>query len=107
MNTIKDQKRDILNPTKAEINLLVQGNVASGNVGFKLKELAQLDIETTLLRKRLRLKQHLLNRAYNDLLREATHEWTLDVDLRLEDTCDERKSRLISMISERKSSTRE
>ena len=81
-----EQKRDILNPTRAEINLLVQGSVASGNVGSHLKELARLDIETTLLRQRLRLKQTLLNRAYNDLLREATHEWTLDVDLRLEDT---------------------
>ena len=75
-----------MNPTRAEINLLVQGNVANGNIGFKLKELARLDIEATLLRKRLRLKQSLLNITYNDLLREATHEWTLDVDLRLEDT---------------------
>ena len=81
-----ERKRDILNPTRAEINLLVQGSVASGNIGSQLKQLAQLDIETTLLRKRLRLKQSHLNVTYNDLLREATHEWTLDVDLRLEDT---------------------
>tara|TARA_R110002051_G_scaffold2833_5_gene14778 strand:+ start:2141 stop:2461 length:321 start_codon:yes stop_codon:yes gene_type:complete len=83
---IKEQKRDILNPTKAEINLLVQGSVASGNIGSHLKELARLDIETTLLKKHLRFKQALLNVTYNDLLREATHEWTIDVDLRLEDT---------------------
>jgi hypothetical protein len=85
MNRDCKPKRSILNPSKTEIGLLVHGSVASGNVGSSLKELARLDIEISLIKRHLRLKQALLNVAYNDLIKDATHEWSIDVDLRLED----------------------
>ena len=78
-------KRSVLKPSKTEIALLVQGSVASGNVGSSLKELARLDIEISLIKRHLSFKQALLNVAYNDLMKDATHEWSIDVDLRLED----------------------
>ena len=69
----------------SSIDSFIAGHVASGNAdAADLKVLAELSLEVSLLRERLRYKASLLQVAYNSLNDQADHTWSLDVTLKLE-----------------------
>ena len=66
------------------VESLIAGHVASDNMSADLKELAELSLEVSLLRERLRYKASVLQVAFDTVSKQADHTWRLDVALKLE-----------------------
>ena len=68
---------------RGDIERLVCSNVASGNV-HNVEELANVAMETMLLRQRLAMKEEELRSEYNRALADSDHTYKLTVKLTLE-----------------------
>ena len=68
----------------SKIESMIAAHVASGQNSGSLRELAELSLEVSLLRERLRYKASALQIAFDNINNQADHTWSLAVELKLE-----------------------